>query len=157
MIDIKTGKGTKPDYSRTCLYMGSAGAISLRGLNRLRFEKACRVIYRYIHPNRIEIMGMSAQSVSNGLLRYPVATTTGTPWMIQFQQILRDNGFPPIAMCYTDGSYKQSRGSMWQYMNSVEVPPEVAAGMVYTYPNEDWRMRPILIIHINFPPDQMNF
>jgi hypothetical protein len=69
--------------------------------------------------------------------------------MVQLKQILHERGFPPNAMCYTDGSFKQAKGPLWQYMNSIEIPSEAAAGMVYTYPDEDWKSRPILIIHIS--------
>jgi hypothetical protein len=89
-------------------YMGAAGTNCLRGLNRLRFEKAIRVNYRYIHPNKIEIMGTSERSIANGLLQYPQMSETGTPWMIQLKQILHENGFPPNAMCYTDGTDRTS-------------------------------------------------
>jgi hypothetical protein len=38
---------------------------------------------------------------------------------------------------------------MWQYINSTTIPSEAAAGMVYTYPDENWKEQPILIIHIS--------
>jgi ribonuclease HI len=37
---------------------------------------------------------------------------------------------------------------MWQYINSTTIPSEAAAGMVYTYPDENGKEKPILIIHI---------
>jgi hypothetical protein len=43
----------------------------------------------------------------------------------------------------------QLKGSMWQYINSTTIPSEAAAGMVYTYPDENWKEKPILIIHIS--------
>jgi hypothetical protein len=53
-------------------YWGAAGTIRLSGLNRLRFQGAQRVLYRYINPNKLEVLGSSAQTIlSNGLLRYP--------------------------------------------------------------------------------------
>jgi hypothetical protein len=38
---------------------------------------------------------------------------------------------------------------MWQYINSTTILSEAAAGMVYTYPDENWKAKPILIIHIS--------
>jgi ribonuclease HI len=97
----------------------------------------------------LEVLGSSAQTLSNGLLRYPKTNKDVTPWMNQLKCILTHNGFPPNSTCYTDGSFKQSKGSMWQYINSTTIPSEPAAGMVYTYPDENWKEKPILIIHIS--------
>jgi hypothetical protein len=98
-------------------YWGAAGTIRLSGLNRLRFQGAQRVLYRYITPNKLEVLGSSAQTISNGLLIYPKTNEDVTPWMNQLKSILTNNGFPPNSTCYTDGSYNQSKGSMWQYIN----------------------------------------
>jgi hypothetical protein len=117
--------------------LGAAGTIRQSGLNRLRFQRAQRVLYRYITPNKLEVLGSSAQMLSNGLLRYPKTNEDATPWMNQLKNILTHNGFPPNSTCYTDGSFKQSKGSMWQYINST------------TIPSENWKEKPILIIHIS--------
>jgi hypothetical protein len=38
-------------------YWGAAGTIRLSGLNRLRFQRVQRVLYRYITPNKLEVLG----------------------------------------------------------------------------------------------------
>jgi hypothetical protein len=66
--------------------------------------------------------------------------------MNTLKQLLTDQGFPP--QCYMLHRWLVQAVER-QYINSTTIQSEAAAGTVYTYPDEDWRTKPILIIHIS--------
>ena len=111
------------------------------------FRDALRIVYKMETNGSARITHISNESINNGSLRIHTPKQRITPWVQRLSNDLRSTfGDEPIE-CYVDGSYKSGPLGKWTDITS-STPPQASAGMVFVPLRGNWRISPLIAVHI---------